>query len=453
MVFGFGLASSAATAQLDTPSAVGREFLPPPPLPGPVAGTTANVPEAAAPIGLDFLDALAARSNPTLLQADTHVDANRAQALQAGLYPNPSIQYRAMKIGADGTAGEFQGGTVQQEIVTAGKLRLSRAKYAERAETAAWLASVQRLRVRGDVRIHYYQALGRQEFLAIRGELLENGDDFALTARELYNVGQANRAEVHRSNVVIQTRRLDYQMARNDLLAARWSLEAVVGSDLPPGPLAGPLEVDVRPVDYDAALARVLDGSPEVLAALAKLRADQITVERERVEPIPNLVLTAGAGRAFDTDPNQTVGFAMASFSVPIFDRNQGTIRQAQADLLRQRGEVRRVGLDIKRRFADQFRRHLTAAQHVENYRTVILPESRAAYENLLESYRQDRATWATVLDAERIYFEARIAYVENLVTWRESGAIIENYLLSDGLMAPPNPTPPGHIDSTPRPR
>ena len=43
--------------------------------------------------------------------------------------------------------------------------------------------------------------------------------------------------------------------------------------------------------------------------------------------------------------------------------------------------------------------------------------------------------------------------YVQNLVTWRESRTLIEGFLLTDGLDAPPNPTPPGHIDAVAQPR
>lgn len=43
--------------------------------------------------------------------------------------------------------------------------------------------------------------------------------------------------------------------------------------------------------------------------------------------------------------------------------------------------------------------------------------------------------------------------YTQNLVTWRESRTLIEGFLLTGGLDAPPNPTPPGHIDANAQPR
>ncbi|HEV3116078.1 MAG TPA: hypothetical protein VGY58_03440, partial [Gemmataceae bacterium] len=81
--------------------------------------------QGAVPLGLGDLEEIALQRNPTLAQAAAAVDASRGKALQAGLCPNPTIGYRGDNIGIAGSAGEFQGGFVQQTIVTAGKLRLS----------------------------------------------------------------------------------------------------------------------------------------------------------------------------------------------------------------------------------------------------------------------------------------------------------------------------------------
>ena len=89
------------------------------------------VPESKQPeaLSLEDLERMALEQNPTLVQAAMHIQISRGEAMQAGLYPNPTVGYVAEQIGAAGTAGELQGAFIEQEIVTAGKLRLSRAKY------------------------------------------------------------------------------------------------------------------------------------------------------------------------------------------------------------------------------------------------------------------------------------------------------------------------------------
>ena len=60
---------------------------------------------------------------------------------------------------------------------------------------------------------------------------------------------------------------------------------------------------------------------------------DQITLQRERVEPIPNVQVKAGAGRDFES--RSTVANVQLSVNLPLWNKNQGTIRQVEADLAR----------------------------------------------------------------------------------------------------------------------
>src|SRR5712691_6747721 len=63
---------------------------------------------SATAISVADLEQLALQHNPTLAQAALQVEAARGKALQAGLYPNPTVGYAGELIGTKGTAGEFQ---------------------------------------------------------------------------------------------------------------------------------------------------------------------------------------------------------------------------------------------------------------------------------------------------------------------------------------------------------
>ena len=107
-------------------------------LPAPAAEPAASTAPTATidptgPLTLMAVEELACTFNPTLVQARAQVDGTLGKALQAGLWPNPVLGYEGEKIGIEGTAGEFQGGFVRQEFVTARKRRVSREKYLARA--------------------------------------------------------------------------------------------------------------------------------------------------------------------------------------------------------------------------------------------------------------------------------------------------------------------------------
>jgi outer membrane protein TolC len=209
--------------------------------------------------------------------------------------------------------------------------------------------------------------------------------------------------------------------------------------------------LDQSPLSFEEAYQRIVDESPELMAARAKLAVDQMTVQRERVEWVPDLVVHGGTGYNFEAD--DTVAMAGVRMELPLFDRNQGTIRQARADFNRQKGEIRRVEMQLLDRLASIYREYSTSLLHAHEYERVILPESQAAYEELLESYKRNRVDWPDVLSAQHDYFDARLAYVGYLEMVRTNEVLIEGFLLHDGLMAAESPMPPGHIDAVSKPR
>ena len=60
-----------------------------------VAPTPAPAAQAPAPLTLADLEQMAVHGNPTLAQAAAQVEAARGRAVQAGLYPNPTVGYEA----------------------------------------------------------------------------------------------------------------------------------------------------------------------------------------------------------------------------------------------------------------------------------------------------------------------------------------------------------------------
>lgn len=405
---------------------------------------------------LDDLLALATSNNPTIVQARLHISSELGKALQAGLYPNPVFSYEGEQIfldveGDKDSPGEFQGGVLQQRFVTAGKLRLSREKYLRRAHVSEHLAMVQQFRVCNDVRVHFYRALAASETLTIRRELMKTAEDGAVTAQESYNMGQARRPEVRRANVMLQRARLDLLKAENSYNEEFRRLVSLVGASLDYGALSGELLPQCPPLSFDEALARLLAESPEVAAARAKLAVDRASIERERVEWVPDVVVRGGTGYNFDA--KETTAVAGVSLEIPFYDRNQGTIRQARADYARQRREIERVELDLRNRLAITYQQYITGLQHAAEYERMILPELKAAYGELLQSYKENRVDWPDVLMAQHDYFDARLTQVENLLHARTQEVLIYGYLLHDGLMAAQGIVPPGHIDAVPKPR
>jgi cobalt-zinc-cadmium efflux system outer membrane protein len=124
---------------------------------------------------------------------------------------------------------------------------------------------------------------------------------------------------------------------------------------------------------------------------------------------------------------------------LPIFDKNQGNIRTARAQVAYAQAEIRRVQLSLKQRLARAYARYRTAAATVQTYGKDNLPDARKAYDLYLESFRKRRAAWPQVLVAQRTYFQISVEYNEALADMRSAEVAILGLLLVDGLNEPAN--------------
>lgn len=395
------------------------------------------------------LEQIALKNNPTLAQADLEVEAARGRAVQAGLYPNPTVGYNAEQIGLRGRQfpGEQQGIFVDQLIVTAGKLHLNRAKYDQEAAQMQWQALAQKYRVVNGVRLRFYQLLAMCRLLQVRAELVKVAEDIVGTVEELYNVGQANEPDVLQARIEARQERVALENARALYLAAWQQLAAFVGEPhLHPGQLQGDLEQGTPIPDFKATLAHLLEASPEVQVARSEVERNRFGLQREEVEPIPNIQLRNATGYNFSDEARRVTTTVQVGVRLPLWDKNQGNIQAAKAQLGRSLAEVGRVELSLQKRLARAYGRYLTARALVENYGKYNVPDSRRAFQLYLASFRQRRAAYPQVLIAQRNYFQIASDYVEALDRLRRTEVEICGLLLVDGLDEPPGPPGEGRF-------
>ena len=396
-------------------------------------------------LSLEQLKRMALESNPTLAQANAQVQAAAGRKLQAGLYPNPAVGYDSDEISGPASGGEH-GGFVEQTIVTAGKLGLSRRIFAREQVQAEEQARAQRLRVLNAVHMRYYETLGAQQIVALRARLAALAQEAVEVTHQLFNVGQADRPDLLQAGVEAQQVQLDLVAASNDLDRSWRQLAAVLGNpNLERHPLAGKLDDSIPELAWDKALATLLEESPELKVARVGVKRAEAALKRAQVEWIPDIALRGGIRYNFERfAPGDRVlgpeGFAEIRVPLPVFDRNQGNVASAQADLSRARQEVQRVELSLRRRLSATFADYLTSRRTVEVYRTRILADAHQAYELYLRRFQQMAAAYPQVLIAQRTLFQARVAYVATRVNLWRTVVEIHGLLLVDGLAAPAAP-------------
>lgn len=413
----------------------------------------AIAPEFQAPgLSLEELQSMALGNNPTLRQSQAQVEAERGAALQAGLGPNPYVGYVAEQIGVNGTAGELHGASIQQEIVRGNKLGLSREKYAQRARIAETNYGAQRQRVLNDVAVRYYQSVAAQRLIGIHQRTIETAQDNVLTYKEMLNLGQVGAAEVLTAEVELYREKVNLKQAFNEQDKAWRELVSFVGVPaLPTAVLADNSEHFQAPMEWEIALSQLLATSPQMIAIRQKVRHDRIQIQREIAEPTPNLLL--GVTTGYNAEAGQATAGVSAGMFLPVFNRNQGTIRQARADLALTCAELERLELELRNSLATQYNGYLTAWQRLQEFDETMLPKSREAVEILEQSYRDRRAPWISVLDAKRLLLGLEAEQIDNRLSYHMADISVRGNLLMGGLTVPDGPVGAGHIDANNQPR
>ena len=407
--------------------------------------------KAAGPlVTLEQVEKMATETNPTLRQAEAEIRAAKARQQQAGLYPNPTVAYTGDEIRGGSVGGGKQGFFVQQSIVTAGKLGKSRQVFGAETKLAEIEAQEQRTRVTTAVKMAFLRVLAAQEWLDARRDLAKIAVDSAQTQRELMNTGQADESEVLQAEVEAQRMRMAARMQENTLREEWRSLAAIIGQpSLPVATVSGDLEHGWPELNEEEAVETIAKQSPAVeIAQMATGRAQAVLARAQR-EPIPDLLLRAGMEYNHETLGSVPFakgweGIAEASVELPIFNRGQGNIGAARADLDRSEQEKTRIGLTLRERAATVVDEYANAKLMAVEYRDEILPHAKKAYSLLVTKYGQMLASYPRVLESQRKLYELQIEYIAALEGVWTNGLALQGYLLTDGLEAPARP---GEVD------
>jgi cobalt-zinc-cadmium efflux system outer membrane protein len=399
---------------------------------------------------LEELQQMALQSNPTFAQSVANIQAAEGRKKQSGLYPNPTVGYQGEQIRGGSFHGGEQGFFVQQDIVFSGKLGLNRTIFDQELKQAKTEAEEQKVRVVTNVRTSYIQALAAQQTLELRQHLSKLADNAVETSHQLANVGQADAPDVLESEVEAQQAQLAVSMAEQNQQRVWKALSAVVGNPrLPLTRLEGKLE-DTPPVNADELVEKIINESPAVRIAELGVKRAEATLARAKRQSIPDLQIRGGLQQNGEllSEPNGKPvglqGFADVGVRIPIFNRNQGNIVTAKADVERAKREVERVKLVLRERAASVVQSYTFSQTAVDRYKNQMIPRAQKAYELYAKKYQEMASAYPQVLIAQRTLMQLEVSYITALETFATSSVSLQSYLLTDGLEAP---SQPGAID------
>jgi len=381
---------------------------------------------------LPQLTALTLERHPRLAQVGWVVETARGRALQAGLYPNPTIAVTADELGdRQGTLGIINAPQISQEIVRGNKLGLAQAAAFKEVDRATLAVVDERYKLLTEVRKNYWEVVTLQRRAAVLTELIAIADRSVETAEKLLKAKEGSELDVVQLEVDRERYRAEFDAAKRSLPASIRKLTAAVGAaDLPIGTVVGDLEAGLPEYDLATALPTILGVHPQVQSAKVGVEQSQLALRRAEVEPTPNVTVSGGYIRQNQNRSNDwSLGVSMP---IPLWNKNQGNILAARAQVGEALNEIARVQNELSARAATAFALYEAAKARADQYRTSIIPKAETSLALAQKAYQGGQFDFLRVLAAQRAVAEARLEFIRSLGELRQAAADIAGLMLED---------------------
>ena len=394
------------------------------------------------PATLDEFVGLAMQNHPKLRAAQAAVEAARGKAVQARLYPNPVVAGFSPQIAGDQSQWS---GTVAQDLVTGGKLKLAQQAALREVQKAEYELIRARFDVLTQVRQGFYALLVSQRRVEIYQLLLDIAKRSYEIGSQLAEAGEGTKADVlfwsierDRAEVRLLNAGVFIETGRRQVATAIGLPRADVGK------LEGDLFRRLPNFDLKTLQEAVVRANAQPRAQEADVARAQWALERAVVQPIPNINVMGGYQRQVGI-PAMDQGLVQVMMAVPLFDRNQGNIRSARADIASSRANLRTIELDLATKAAQTIAAYRTSQRLVEWYETYILPKARETVQLTQTLYARGEVTFLSLLQAQRILTETELAFVESQADRWNGAVMIADLLQLEAF--PPGPDAPGAIE------
>ena len=379
------------------------------------------------------IEQLALATNPAVAEVQAEIESLRGKLTQAGLPPNPTVGIVGSDINEDGVSGGRYGVYFGREIVRGNKLGYSRSVVCAEIRTVEQrLATVQQ-RLLTDVRKRYYDLLVAQETVAIADELVKISQNAVDVSKQLLEAKEAAQTSVLQSEVELQNASVVLRQAENQRLAARRKLAGLLGeADLPLDYVDGNARDVLAVADFEQSFDDIVGSSPEIAALFADVEQKRRQLQREIVEPIPNV--TWQATLQYDVFGDDVIPGFQIGMPLPTLNRNQGAIHQARYQIVSAERRAEKKALDLRQRLTSTYESYLDAKILIDAYDSEIIPKAKQTLDLVSKGYREGGIDFLQLLTAQRTYSQINLTYLRQLQqVWRQN-IEIKGMLLSGSL-------------------
>ena len=367
-------------------------------------------------------------SNGELVAARLDIERARARLRQAGLRPNPTLDFEQTTGRLTGSAGESEtsvGVSVPLEVGGQRRRRVDLARV-ELEAAEAEVADRER-RLASEVLGLYAEALSALRELEITVGLTDLDTKTVVVVQARVNEGESAPIELNLLRVEVERLRSRRALAEGRLQATLLRLKALASV-----PAAEPLRLREEltnaalrrpPGSVDAAVEAALRTRPDLRLARLTEEVAEAGLRLARAQGSPEVTAftryTVSRGAFDDTpvgtlrDKDRLLTFGV-SVGLPVFNKNQGAKAEAAAAIAQARSRREYLEAVVRSEVASAYARYEAASKALATYEQGVIQRSsenvrimRAAYELGHFSVTELLAEQRRLLDSQRDFTEA----------------------------------------------
>ncbi|MBM4025965.1 MAG: TolC family protein [Planctomycetes bacterium] len=395
------------------------------------AGNEAENSRDNGPITLRDALALAQARSPELAVFPYELRAAEARVLQAGLRPNPELQIEIEEFGGRGERRGFEGAETSVQIGLPIELAGKRAKRGRVAaldkDLVQWDYEAARLDVMREVGQAFASVLAAQERLALAERLLELSRQAQTAVAQRVQAGKDSPVDDLRANVALSESRIERQKAEKALIVARHRLAATWGDRTPRFKKGeGEFYTTAAPVPLEQLVASISD-NPDLMRWRAEQERRQAALRLARAQGVPDITIGGGMQRFAQTDDTALV-FGL-SVPLPLFDRNQGGVLEATAELAKTQRQYEAAQVKTLAALAEAAGALAAAYDEVTILQNDVLPKAKQVFDAAQQGYLQGKFDYLYLLDAQRTLFQTQAQHADSVEAYHRAQAEVQRLI------------------------
>jgi cobalt-zinc-cadmium efflux system outer membrane protein len=369
-------------------------------------------------------------NNPTLKATRARLGISDAQIKQASLLLNPVL------MSDNGIAEKTYRLGIEQTLELGGKRskRTKLAKINKEVTESEILTTL--LDVRNNIRSSYIQLYKAQQELIASQEILDTTKQLSEIAKKREQAGDIAKLDVLQAEITMVKAKSDIQTSKLKVSQSFNNLCVNIGSDLDRSLiLEKPVlyeefsAIDNKDENFVNNLVEVAYKTrPEIKTLEKNIEAQEMSLKIAKANVIPNLTVAVGPDLVTEGKSKTSV-FAMANMEIPLFNRQQGNIKEIQAQKEVYEQELVAQKTKINQEVRNAWAGIINNADSIRIYENEIIPKAKEVLNKSNLSFKEGKSNILTSLNAQEAYINTKFGYIQVITDYENSLSDLERAL------------------------